>query len=91
MTFSPNGQDLYISSGDRQELDSSFLFSLTNNIGKIIRIHPDGTIPTDNPFVKTAGALPEIFTLGHRNPYGLAFAPDGTLWNRKWGRWAGTS
>ncbi len=89
MTFSPNGQDLYISSGDRQELDATFLFSLTNNIGKIIRIHPDGTIPTDNPFVKTAGALPEIYTLGHRNPYGLAFAPDGTLWESEMGPMGG--
>jgi glucose/arabinose dehydrogenase len=85
MTFSPDGLDLYISSGDRQELDANFLFSLTNNIGKIIRIHPDGGIPADNPFVSTAGALPEIYTLGHRNPYGLVFAPDGTLWESEMG------
>jgi glucose/arabinose dehydrogenase len=89
ITFSPNGQDLYISSGDRQELDPTFLFATSNNIGKIIRIHPDGSIPTDNPFVSTAGALGEIYTLGHRNPYGLAFAPDGTLWESEMGPMGG--
>jgi glucose/arabinose dehydrogenase len=85
LAFSPSGQDLYITSGDRQELDKTFLFSTTNTLGKIIRIHPDGSIPADNPFVGTAGAKGEIWTLGHRNHYGLAFAPDGQLWSSEMG------
>jgi len=49
--------------------------------GKVIRIHADGRVPADNPFLKTAGALPEIFSLGHRNPQGAALHPQtGTLW-----------
>lgn len=54
--------------------------ALDNTLGKIVRVRKDGSIPPDNPFVDRAGALPEIWTYGHRNPQGLAFAPDGTLW-----------
>lgn len=85
LAFSPDGRFLFITSGDRQELVSSVLFDLANNLGKIIRIFPDGSIPTDNPFISTAGARPEIWTLGHRNQYGLAFAPDGRLWSSEMG------
>lgn len=85
LAFSPSGQHLYITSGDRQELDKTLLFSTANTLGKIIRIHPDGSIPTDNPFVATVGAKGEIWTLGHRNQYGLAFAPDGRLWSSEMG------
>ena len=52
----------------------------TDNIyGKILRISRDGTIPPDNPFVKTAGARPEIWTYGHRDPLGLASARRGQI------------
>lgn len=85
LAFSPDGRYLFISSGDRQELDPNFLFSLSNNLGKMIRIFPDGSIPPDNPFVGRPGALPEIWSLGHRNPYGLAFSPDGNLWSSEMG------
>jgi aldose sugar dehydrogenase len=43
--------------------------------GKVIRIHSDGSIPRDNPFLNTPGALPEIFSMGHRNPQGLDIHP----------------
>jgi glucose/arabinose dehydrogenase len=43
--------------------------------GKVHRMNPDGTAPADNPFVNTAGALPTIFSYGHRNPQGMAFQP----------------
>ncbi|WP_138515495.1 PQQ-dependent sugar dehydrogenase [Rhodoferax bucti] len=57
---------------------------LDNHHGKMIRIHKDGGVPTDNPFAgastRPAGARPEIWSYGHRNPQGLVQAPDGTLW-----------
>ena len=83
LTFSPDGTYLFIAAGDRQEFGP--VQGLDNTLGKIIRIYPDGTIPADNPFVGVAGALPEIWSLGHRNPYGLSFTPDGTLWEHEMG------
>lgn len=59
--------------------------TLGNHHGKIIRVAKDGRVPRDNPFVNTAGALPEIWSYGHRNPQGLALAPDGTLWAHEHG------
>ena len=59
--------------------------TLTNHHGKIIRINKDGSVPTDNPFVNRAGALPEIWSYGHRNPQGATLAPDGTLWMHEHG------
>jgi glucose/arabinose dehydrogenase len=60
--------------------------SLANHIGKIVRIRPDGAVPPDNPFVGKAGAKPEIWSYGHRNPEGLAFNPaDGKLWEQEHG------
>ena len=53
---------------------------LDNHLGKIVRINKDGTVPPDNPFVGTAGALPEIWSYGHRNPQGAVLTPDGVLW-----------
>lgn len=54
--------------------------TLDNHHGKIIRINKDGTVPTDNPFVGRAGALPEIWSFGHRNPQGATLSPSGVLW-----------
>ena len=59
--------------------------TLDNHHGKIIRIHKDGRVPADNPFVKQAGALPEIWSYGHRNPQGATLAPDGVLWTHEHG------
>ena len=87
MAFSPDGAFLFVAAGDRQEFDP--VQSLANTLGKTIRIHPDGTIPLDNPFVGMAGALPEIWTLGHRNPYGLTFNPSGELWENEMGPMGG--
>ena len=53
---------------------------LDSHLGKILRIAPDGTAPRDNPFVGRADALPEIWTLGHRNVQAAAFDPQGRLW-----------
>ena len=54
--------------------------ALDNHHGKVVRIGKDGSVPKDNPFVNTAGAKPEIWSYGHRNPQGAALSPDGTLW-----------
>lgn len=51
------------------------------HLGKVVRINRDGTVPTDNPFVNVQGYLPEIYSLGHRNPQGAARHPTtGELW-----------
>jgi aldose sugar dehydrogenase len=80
---------LYLTLGDRQVLpegDEAALLKhpaqdLTNHHGKLIRLHDDGRVPADNPFVGTAGARPEIWSYGHRNVQGLAVHPTtGDLW-----------
>jgi aldose sugar dehydrogenase len=59
---------------------------LGNDLGKIIRIRPDGSAPPDNPFVGKAGAKPDIWSYGHRNPQGLALHPvTGKLWEHEHG------
>lgn len=87
LTFSPDGTYLFIAAGDRQEFAP--VQSLDNTLGKIVRIFPDGSIPPDNPYVGVAGALPEIWSLGHRNQYGLTFTHDGTLWEHEMGPMGG--
>lgn len=59
---------------------------LDNHLGKVVRIEPDGRVPADNPFVGRAGALPEIWSLGHRNVQGAALNPaSGELWTHEHG------
>ena len=67
----------YSRKDDAQKLD--------NHLGKIIRINKDGSVPPDNPFVGKAGALPEIWSYGHRNLQGAVLAPDGVLWTHEHG------
>jgi aldose sugar dehydrogenase len=60
--------------------------NLANHLGKIVRIRPDGSTPPDNPFVKRAGAKPEIWSYGHRNSQGAAIHPQsGKLWMHEHG------
>ena len=59
--------------------------TLDNHHGKIVRIGKDGSVPKDNPFVGRAGALPEIWSYGHRNPQGATLGPDGRLWMHEHG------
>ena len=73
--------DRYSRAPDAQKLD--------NHHGKIIRINKDGSVPPDNPFVGKAGALPEIWSYGHRNSQGATLAPDGTLWAHEHGAQGG--
>ena len=60
--------------------------NLANHIGKIVRVRPDGSVPPDNPFVKQAGAKPEIWSYGHRNSQGAALNPaSGKMWMHEHG------
>lgn len=75
---------LFFSFGERGEVGQAQ--DLTRPNGKIHRIFPDGRIPPDNPFAKNPGALPTIWSYGHRNPQGLAFHPvTGDLWETEHG------
>jgi glucose/arabinose dehydrogenase/mono/diheme cytochrome c family protein len=66
--------------------DYSHIQSLDRPDGKIIRVHDDGRVPEDNPFLDTPGALPGIWTLGHRNPQGIDFdRSTGLLWSSEHG------
>jgi aldose sugar dehydrogenase len=86
IAFGPDGY-LWISSGDRQKFDPAQ--DMQSNLGKILRLNDDGSVPADNPFVSQAddhdGVTAEIWSLGHRNPLGLAFDPQGRLWNVEMG------
>ncbi len=85
MAFDKNGH-LFLSLGDRQvppegNLEAHPAQDLSNHHGKIVRLHDDGRVPADNPFVNRAGARPEIWSYGHRNVQGLAIHPEtGDLW-----------
>ena len=60
--------------------------NLANHIGKVVRVNADGSVPPDNPFTGRAGAKPEIWAYGVRNPQGLAFHPQtGKLWEQEHG------
>jgi glucose/arabinose dehydrogenase len=79
LAFDRNGF-LFITLGDRQVPPSGTLEAhpaqdLTNHFGKTIRLHDDGRVPTNNPFVNIVGAQPEIWSYGHRNMQGLAIHP----------------
>ncbi|MDV3458680.1 PQQ-dependent sugar dehydrogenase [Sphingomonas sp. HF-S4] len=82
MAFGPTGH-LFVTAGERQQ--GSPAQDLSKTLGKIVRLNADGTIPADNPFVGTAGARTEIWSYGHRNPYGLFFDPAGRLWENEMG------
>ncbi len=59
--------------------------TLHTHHGKIVRINKDGSIPANNPYVGKAGALPEIWSIGHRNGQGATLGPDGQLWAHEHG------
>ena len=79
----PDGT-LFLTLGDRfsRMQDAQ---KLDNHHGKVVRINKDGSVPADNPFVGRPGALPEIWSYGHRNMQGATLAPDGTYWTHEHG------
>lgn len=82
LLFSPDGRYLYISSGERQEKTPAQDMSV--NLGKVIRLNADGSIPTDNPFTDNEIAK-QFWTIGHRNVLGMAFDDSGQLWVNEMG------
>ena len=83
LAFGPDGT-LFVTLGERFTFQPAQ--DLATHLGKIVRINPDGSVPADNPFVGQEGALPEIWSYGHRNPQGAAIHPEtGKLWETEFG------
>ncbi len=80
--FGPD-RHLWISSGERQKFDPAQ--DMKGNLGKIVRLNEDGSVPADNPFASQGGVASQVWSLGHRNPLGIAFDANGRLWNIEMG------
>jgi len=75
---------MFFTSGERGKKENAQ--DLGNHLGKVLRLHDDGKVPTDNPFVNTPGAKPEIWSYGHRNLQGLYYdKAAGILWEHEHG------
>ncbi len=83
MVFSPDGRYLFVTSGDRQKLDPAQ--DLGNTLGTVVRLTPDGSAASGNPFADRGGVSAQIWSYGHRNPLGIAFDGDGNLWSSEMG------
>lgn len=77
------GGYLFISSGDRQKFTPAQ--DMQSNMGKILRLNDDGTVPEDNPFFDQGGVTAQVWSLGQRNPLGIAFDSEGRLWEHEMG------
>jgi glucose/arabinose dehydrogenase len=77
---------LFLTLGDRMTRMQDAQ-TLDNHHGKVVRINKDGSVPKDNPYAarKDGGALPEIWSYGHRNSQGATLGPDGRLWMNEHG------
>lgn len=82
LLFGADGH-LFISSGERQKFDPAQ--DMAANLGKVLRLNDDGSVPGDNPFADKAGVTAQIWSLGHRNPLGIAFDASGQLWDIEMG------
>lgn len=83
MVFGPDDH-LYLTIGERQEQERAQ--NGLDHGGKVIRLRDDGSVPGDNPFVGRAGFLPELYSVGHRSPQGLAVHPEtGAIWENEHG------
>ncbi|MEE4350508.1 MAG: PQQ-dependent sugar dehydrogenase [Pacificimonas sp.] len=82
LAFDDDGY-LWITSGERQKFEPAQ--QLENNMGAMIRLNADGSVPADNPFYSQAGSTAEIWSYGHRNPLGIAIDANGNLWTHEMG------
>lgn len=83
LVFSRDGK-LFVTLGERFKFEPAQ--DLSDHLGTIVRINPDGSVPADNPFVDRDDALPEIWSYGHRNVQGAALHPEtGVLWTHEFG------
>lgn len=82
IAFGPDGH-LWITSGERQKFTPAQ--DMTSNLGKIVRLNDDGSLPGDNPFAKDGGVAAQVWSLGHRNPLGIAFDAQGRPWIHEMG------
>ena len=82
IAFGPDGK-LFISSGERQAFTPAQ--DPNANLGGVVRLNDDGTVPADNPWTARGGAGAQRWTTGARNPLGIAFAPDGNFWEVEMG------
>lgn len=82
VAFGPDGK-LWLTSSERQKFDPAQ--DMASNMGKLLRLNDDGSVPDDNPFAEQGGVAAQVWSLGHRNALGLAFAPDGRLWLHEMG------
>ena len=82
LAFSPDGY-LFITSGERQKQEPAQSWS--QNLGKIIRLNANGTVPPDNPFQDKGVLAKSFWSLGHRNLLGIAFDAQGQLWTHEMG------
>jgi glucose/arabinose dehydrogenase len=83
IAFDPQGSHLFLTIGDFRQPDTAQ--DPAQARGKVLRLALDGAIPVDNPNAGEGGVRAQTWTTGHRNPYGLAFAPDGQLWLHEMG------
>ena len=82
LLFGADGK-LWISSSERQKFTPAQ--DMNSNLGKIVRLNDDGSVPTDNPFSDQGGVAAQIWSLGHRNVLGMAFDQQGRLWANEMG------
>lgn len=82
IAFGPDGK-LWITSSERQKFDPAQ--DMASNLGKLIRLNDDGSVPADNPFASQGGLAAQVWSLGHRNMLGIAFDADNKLWVHEMG------
>jgi glucose/arabinose dehydrogenase len=82
LAFGPDGK-LWITSSERQKFDPAQ--DMGGNLGKIVRLNDDGSVPADNPFARQGGVAAQVWSLGHRNALGIAFDAQGRLWEHEMG------
>jgi glucose/arabinose dehydrogenase len=74
---------LWLTSGDRQKANPAQ--DMNQNLGKVLRLNDDGSVPADNPFAAQGGVAAQVWSLGHRNPLGIAFDAAGRVWTHEMG------